>query len=209
MRRISDSPNRNLRERDGGYAVRGVNSASLPAPSLLLRSSANAGTDAWIKGGRHEDSTGTYLVTLTLVPAGATVAPQKDLAPPVSDKAKPVPHKAQPVSDKTQRYALDYFLPKGRATVNFSQRLIQCPSDDTQEIRVEARAQIAAKSVPDYARLYRIDARAGFLAKRQTDLSLYENGTIKGGNATVEGQGGAVIVSAVKLVGIGCKADKR
>lgn len=148
---------------------------------------------------------GTYLVALTLVPAGATVAPQKDIAPPVSDKAKPVPHKAQLVSDKAQHYALGYFLPKGRATVNFSQRLVQCPSDDTQEIRVEARAQIAAKSVPDYARLYRIDARAGFLAKRQTDLSLYENGTIKGVNATVEGQGGAVIVSAVKLVVLGAK----
>lgn len=104
-------------------------------------------------------------------------------------------------SDKAGQYALGYFLPKGRAAAGFSQRLVRCPTVDQPEILVEARAQIVGKSVPDYARLYRIDTRAGPLVKRQTDLLLYPNGTIKGVNATVEGQGAAVIQSVVKLAG--------
>lgn len=102
-------------------------------------------------------------------------------------------------SDSSRQYALGYFLPKGRAAASFSQRLVRCPTVERPEILVEARAQIAGKSVPDYARLYRIDARAGFLAKRSTELFLYGDGTIKSINATVEGQGSAVIVSAAKL----------
>src|SRR5687768_11074546 len=121
------------------------------------------------------------LIALALLPTCAFAMPQ--------DRSGPTD------SDKSQRYALGYFLPKGRAAASFSQRLVQCPTAANPKILVETRAQIAAKSVPDYARLYRIDARAGFLARRSTDLSLYGNGTIKAINATVEGQGGAVIAS--------------
>lgn len=119
--------------------------------------------------------------------------PQNGAGTPASEKAL----------QKARQYALGYFLPKGRAGASFSQRLVQCPTVAKPEILVETRAQIVAKSVPDYARLYRIDARANPLVKRQTDLMLYGNGTIKAVNATVEGQGGAVIVSAIKLAAFG------
>lgn len=100
---------------------------------------------------------------------------------------------------KADRYALGYFLPKTKAAASFSQRLVRCPTTDDARILVETHAQILAKTVPDYARLYRIDASAGFLAKRSTELLLNPDGTMKSVNATVEGQGAAVIVSTVKL----------
>ncbi len=132
---------------------------------------------------------GTCLIALALVPAGVSARPQTGSATSASDKA--------------QHYALGYFLPKGRATVNFSQRLVRCPTADEPRIQVRVDAQILAKAVPDYSRLYRIDARAGFLAKRQTDLSLHEDGTIKAINAIVEGQGSAVIASVSRLLSFG------
>lgn len=100
---------------------------------------------------------------------------------------------------KADRYALGYFLPKTKAAASFSQRLVRCPTTDDTRILVETHAQILAKTVPDFARLYRIDASAGFLAKRSTELLLNSDGTMKSVNATVEGQGTAVIVSTVKL----------
>lgn len=105
--------------------------------------------------------------------------------------------KARP--GKADRYALGYFLPKTKAAASFSQRLVRCPTTDDTRILVETHAQILAKTVPDFARLYRIDASAGFLAKRSTELLLNPDGTMKAVNATVEGQGAAVIISTVKL----------
>lgn len=130
-------------------------------------------------------SSTSLIALLALVPTLADAAPRSDTRETEVERAR--------------NYALGYFLPKGRAAASFSQRLVRCPTADDPTILVESRAQIAAKTVPDYARLYRIDARAGFLAKRSTELTLYPAGTIKTINATVEGQGGAVIVSAVKL----------
>lgn len=98
-----------------------------------------------------------------------------------------------------ERYALGYFLPKTKAAASFSQRLVKCPTAEDPTIRVETHAQILAKTAPDYARLFRLDARAGFLAKRSTDLFLNPDGTIKSVNATVEGQGAAVLVATAKL----------
>ena len=120
---------------------------------------------------------------------------------PTTANAAPRDGATEREAERARKYALGYFLPKGRAAASFSQRLVRCPTPEDVTILVESRAQIAAKAVPDYARLYRIDARAHFLVKRSTELTLHSNGTIKTINATLEGQGGAVIVSAVKLAG--------
>ena len=101
-------------------------------------------------------------------------------------------------SKPVDRYELGYFLSKTVAAASFSQRLVRCPTSDDDNVYIESRAQIAAKVVPDYVRLYRVDARAGFLAKRSTELKLAPDGTLKSINATTEGQGGAVIGSVLK-----------
>lgn len=93
---------------------------------------------------------------------------------------------------------LGYFLPQAVAAANFSQRLVSCPTSDDPRVRVISSANIKQKTVPDYVRMYRIDARAGFLVKRSTELNLTPDGQLTSINATVEGQGGPVLVAAIK-----------
>jgi len=113
--------------------------------------------------------------------------------------AAPANPSARAPKVKADKYALGYFLPKTKAAASYSQRLVRCPTTDDTRILLETHAQILAKTGPDYSRLYRIDASAGVLAKRSTELLLNPDGTMKSVNATVEGQGAAVIVSTVKL----------
>jgi hypothetical protein len=91
-----------------------------------------------------------------------------------------------------------YFLPRAKAVAGFSQRIVKCPSLEDDDILVETSANIVSKTAPDYARLYQFDAAPGFLSKRNTEMKLNPDGTIKSINATVEGQAGPVIVSVIK-----------
>lgn len=95
---------------------------------------------------------------------------------------------------------LTYFLPKTAVTATVSQQLLACTSPD--EIVVETGWELKAVSRPDYSKRIRVDASTGFLAKRAVALKLNPDGTISAFNSESVGQGGAVIASALKFVGM-------
>ena len=103
-----------------------------------------------------------------------------------------------PVPSKSNKPIFPYYLPKAKASAGFSQRLVRCPDTGNKGVLVETSANIVAKSAPDYSQLYQLDASAGFLSKRNTEIKYNPDGTIKSINSTVEGQAGPLIVSVLK-----------
>lgn len=106
---------------------------------------------------------------------------------------------AQPAQARTARPMLGYFLPKAAISAAVSQRLVACPAEGNGDIEVVTQWELASKAVADPGYFHEIDAHAGFLAKRNVELTLNENGTLAGINAAAEGQGGAVVSSVLKL----------
>lgn len=106
-----------------------------------------------------------------------------------------IPAKAAP------KPMLGYFLNKASVSASVSQRIVACPAVGEGDIKVVTQWNLQAQSVPDYKQFHQIDASAGFLAKRNVDLTLNPDGTLASLNAKSEGQGGQVIASALKLVG--------
>lgn len=90
---------------------------------------------------------------------------------------------------------MSYKLPELRVAGSYSQRILECPGTDGK-VRIETLtgvtpSYVAGQRVP-------IDPTAGFLAKREVKLTLYENGTLQAFNAQSEGQGGALAAAAIK-----------
>ncbi|MFM5954476.1 MAG: hypothetical protein ACKOPE_09265 [Novosphingobium sp.] len=100
----------------------------------------------------------------------------------------------------SREYHLGYFLPKTVVAAKLAQRIVACPSPENPDGEYESRGVIVAKAVPDYTKFFQLDAKAGFLAKRTTELNLNADGTIASANATVEGQGGPLLLSLIKTV---------
>ncbi|MFM5884287.1 MAG: hypothetical protein ACKOQ3_02960 [Novosphingobium sp.] len=99
------------------------------------------------------------------------------------------------------RPTLTYYLPKASVSASVSQRLVACPAVGDGEVEVLTQWELKATQIPDHSQPVMIDAGSGFLAKRSVGLSYNEDGTLTSLNASSEGQGSAVIVSALKLAG--------
>ncbi|MDA7787746.1 hypothetical protein N8940_00750 [Sphingomonadaceae bacterium] len=101
-----------------------------------------------------------------------------------------VPAYAAPVT-------LEYRLPK--ATVGFavSHTITQCPDGSDKPLLIDVTTGIVA--VYGAGDPVRLNASGALFVDRAFKLGFYDNGTLKSFNASSDGQGGKLVVSAIKL----------
>jgi hypothetical protein len=99
---------------------------------------------------------------------------------------------------------LSYYLPKAQIGAAVSQRLVRCPktNEPVSMMLVETSWALKSRAVPDYEKPVVINAAGGFLTARNVGMKFNNDGTLTSINAKSEGQGGAVLTSAIKLAGM-------
>lgn len=119
------------------------------------------------------------LVTAVIALAGCSSAPKK--------------------KDYEDAAYLTYKLPASAARIKMDLTLTRCKPI------AEAKAVITVMPVvtPSPHHRFTLDGSqlASFTKKREVDISLYPNGTIKSVNATVADRTGAILVNAIKIIG--------
>jgi hypothetical protein len=101
-----------------------------------------------------------------------------------------VPANAAPVT-------LDYKLPKASVGFAVSHTITQCPKGSETPLQIDVTAGIAA--VYGAGETVTLNASGNLFVDRAFKLEFYENGTLKSFNAASDGQGGKLVVSAIKL----------
>lgn len=92
---------------------------------------------------------------------------------------------------------ITYRLPDTAVQINVGLTLVGCAP-------IKARAEVAlAPAITPGTEHFRLDGAklASLTKKRELDVSLYPNGSIKSVNGTVSDRTGAILVSAIKIAG--------
>ncbi|MCA3077677.1 MAG: hypothetical protein ING71_02650 [Rhodocyclaceae bacterium] len=100
---------------------------------------------------------------------------------------------------------LDYRIP--RATVGFavSHMITKCPDDSGRGFAMD----IATGIVPVYGpgEIVKVNASGSLFVDRKVELEFHPNGTLKSFNGGSEGQGGPLIVAAIKVASVAAAAS--
>lgn len=112
-----------------------------------------------------------------------------------------------PQGQAAERVRIDYVLPSVTATAGVAQQIIRCPPPAAEQVRLEDgderlglgfayKVVLGSKMKP--RRLVSLDTESGFLVDRETKVQFSEDWYLKSFNGKTTGQGGALVVSAIK-----------
>jgi len=108
-------------------------------------------------------------------------------------------------AEKAPKPSIDYYLTKTDLSVKLKMTLRDCPKAAGEYPDIAAEWIVEAEGAADTDNPVKVDISNGFLVKRSTAFTFNPDGTLAAFNAKAEGQGGVVLESVLKTLGVAAR----